>query len=67
MNKINLNSQVHAPVVFCFITHIDSPELNCISLTSSKTEAATGGFCKKKVFLKISQISQESTCVGDYF
>ena len=30
-------------------------------------EAATGGVLKKKVFLRISQISQENTCVGVSF
>ena len=29
-----------------------------------KTKAATGGVLKKNVFLKISQYSQENTCVG---
>ena len=29
-----------------------------------ETEAATGGVLWKEVFLKISQISQENTCVG---
>ena len=31
------------------------------------TKAATGGFLLEKVFLKISQISQENTCVGVSF
>ena len=31
-------------------------------LDISETEAATGEFCQKNVFLKVSQISQESTC-----
>ena len=30
-------------------------------------ETATEGVLLKKVFLKISQISQENTCVGDFF
>ena len=30
-------------------------------------EAATGGALLKKVFLKISQISQENACVGVSF
>ena len=30
-------------------------------------QAATGGVLLKKVFLKISQISQENTCVGISF
>ena len=34
---------------------------------SVMTEAANGGALQKKVFLKISQISQEYTCVGVCF
>ena len=35
-------------------------------MTADHSEAATGGVLLKKVFLKISQISQENTCVDDY-
>ena len=35
-------------------------------MTADHSEAATKGFLLKKVFLKISQISQKSTCVDDY-
>ena len=30
-------------------------------------EATTGVFCKTKMFLKISKVLQENTCVGVYF
>ena len=35
--------------------------------SSNPTEAATTDVSVKKVFLKVSQISQESTCVGVSF
>ena len=31
------------------------------------SEAETGGILQKKVFLKLSKISQENTCVGASF
>ena len=34
---------------------------------SDLAEAAPGVFWEKKVFLKISKISQENNCVGVYF
>ena len=41
----------------CFLI-VNSPE---------NTEAATGNVLQKKVFLKISEISQEKPCVGISF
>ena len=35
-------------------------------MTADHSEAATGGVLLKKVFLKISQISQKNACVDDY-
>ena len=37
------------------------------SIEDNYLEAATGGVLWKKLFLKISQYSQESNCVGDFF
>ena len=37
------------------------------TLEALSTEAATGGVLHKNVFLKISLISQEDTCVGVSF
>ena len=44
-------------ILFCFALTITSHMLY------RKTEAASGGVLWKEVFLKISQISQENTCV----
>ena len=38
-----------------------------IGLFLKSAEAASGGVLQEKVFLKISQTSQESTCVGVIF
>ena len=35
-----------------------------ISTGGSSSEAATGGVLRKIMFLKLSQISRENTCVG---
>ena len=40
----------------------ESEDMTKIHLDDSNTEAATRGVLQKKVFLKISQNSQENTC-----
>ena len=37
------------------------------SIDDDYSEAANGGILWKKLFLKISQYSQENNCVGDSF
>ena len=44
--------------------HVDSRNYAISLERSVPSEVATGGVLQKKVFLKISQISQVNTCVG---
>ena len=43
---------------------LNSIDYNRLILKAEVIEAATGGVLWKKVFFKISQISQEKTCIG---
>ena len=50
------------------ISVISSTQIACDGgVRTICTEAATGGFLLKKVFLKILLISQEYNCVGVFF
>ena len=47
--------------------HPSQPAQRVKTVLKLESEAATGGVLWKKTFLKISQISQENTCVGISF
>ena len=59
-NRIHLN----LGSTICYLSHVGNVKIGCIGIFE---EAATGGVVWKKVFLKISQNSQENICVGVFF
>ena len=58
---LTLNSNLRLSLNFKLFMNFNIPELNILEYRFSP-EAATGGVLQSKVFIEISQNSQENTC-----